>query len=1156
MKQGINKLIIFLVFFAAGCTKMPKEEVDVDEVQRQRINMDFGWKFSLGHADDKARDFDYWGGDPSGAAKTGDIAGPPHPDFDDSAWEKINVPHDWCVGVDYDESADSYHAFKKIGRDWPENSIGWYRKTFEIPVDDLGERINIEFDGVYRDCKVWLNGHPIWHHQSGYTSFGIDITDYIKYGEENVIVVRADATGYELWSYEGAGIYRHVWLVKTSPLHVARWGTYVESDVSLNGDNASAHLSVETILENQRDDDANFTLISKIIDPEGLEVAGATTIESINPWKSKEFKQKIDIADAQLWSLDSPKLYTMITTVNQSGTIVDTYETTFGIRSFMLDPDKGFYLNGINMKLKGVCLHQDHGGVGIAVPDRVKEYRVAKLKEMGCNSIRTAHNWVAPEMLDACDRLGMLVMNETRMSGSSKELLDQLENMVRRDRNHPSIIIWSLGNEEHVLQGDEVGARVFRTMKRVVQDLDKSRPVTLGMNGDWGSVVTEEMDIQGCNYLQIGNIDELRKKFPNKPIILSESASSLTTRGIYEVEEGSGHCTDYDETFPEWGMSAESMWKFVAERDWLAGTYVWTGFDYGGEPLPDFWPTVNSNFGIIDRAGFAKDNFFYFKSWWTDDIVLHLAPHWNWAGDEGKIKRVVCQTNCEEVELIHNGKSLGRQKVPRNSSIRWDVAYEPGFIEVKGYNAGQLVATDKRETTEKAYAIKLKPDKSEILADNYDVSMVTLEIVDEKGRVVPLANNEINLSISTNGEIIGVCNGDPSCKVLENQTIYPTFNGLMMVYIQSGLNAGPIVLKAEGKGLKKAEVEIEVEASTVSTGEKKNTQNDDTPLLKQDNYVHITGPNPAIICGDFGTWDDRALESGDCFKEADTYYWYYHAFNNKDLTEINYQIGVATSSNPLGPWKKYSKNPILQSSANSWEKRWVACPMVLKENDTYYMYYSSCDSDWRESICLATAKSPLGPWKKHSDNPIIDHENFGYLGGVVKLRDKYYLYATNPDEIQGDYGRTYLATSDTPEGPWKLHPEPVLIEGEKSAWDEGAFSEFEVLNYKGTLHAFYGSCKINSDRTESIGYAYSKDGINWTRFEGNPIASIETVPNASAFAEVHAVIEYPKIYLYHTLRYFKSPDWYPMDWCGTDSKNVCLDIEDLGIQVLEITPDA
>jgi len=554
-------------------------------------------------------------------------------------------------------------------------------------------------------------------------------------------------------------------------------------------------------------------LVSTIIDHEGKKVASVSSDGVINGWDSKEFIQKLDLSNAKIWSLDSPNLYTMHTAIEKNGEMIDSYNTTFGIREFEFDPNKGFSLNGQYMKIKGVCNHQDHGGVGIAVPDRIEEFRVELLKEMGCNSIRVAHNWVAPEMLDVCDRLGMLVMDEARMSGSSKELLEQLETMIRRDRNHPSIIIWCLGNEEHIIQGNDVGARILKTMKRKTRDLDPTRPVTHAMNGDWGSVVTEEMDIQGCNYLEIGDIDELRKKFPSKPIILSEAASSMTTRGIYEVSEGSGYCTEYDETVPSWGTPAEEMWRFVAERDWLAGTYVWTGFDYGGEPLPDYWPAVNSNLGIIDKAGFPKDVYYFYQSWWSDKVVLHLSPHWNWAGQEGKMKRIFCNTNCDEVELIVNGKSIGRKKVQKNSRLRWNVEYEPGFIEVRGYNKGKLVATDRRESIENAVAIQLEPDRSVINADKKDVSLVTVKIIDAKDRIVPTANNEIILSISGDAKILGVCNGDPNCKIPENQTTFPTFNGLMMVFIQSGLSPGTITLKAESEGLKQANIAITAEAT-------------------------------------------------------------------------------------------------------------------------------------------------------------------------------------------------------------------------------------------------------------------------------------------------------------------------------------------------------
>ena len=808
--------ILLIVGLQASAWGEPTENPVSGSASRERFRMDFGWKFSLGHVSDVVRDFDYMGGDPYGNAKTGDLAGPPHRRFDDSGWETVDVPHDWGVAVGVDQEAEPSHGYRKIGRKYPENCIGWYRKRFAIPEEDEGKRLSLEFDGVFRDSRVWLNGHPVWHHESGYTSFGIDITDYVRYGDENTVVVRADASGYELWSYEGAGIYRHVWLVKTQPLHVARWGTCVTSEVSQGEGPHVATLTIKTTLRNDQDTDSPYQLISTIHGPDGRPRMSASTWGSMDSWTTDEITQRTVVENALLWSLESPNMYSVITTVKQGDKVVDTYTTPFGIRTFRFDPDKGFFLNGTPVKLKGVCLHQDHGGVGTAVPDRVQEYRVAKVKEMGANSIRTAHNWVAPEMLDACDRLGILVMDEARMSGSSEELLGQLGSMVRRDRNHPSVFMWCIGNEEHAIQGNETGARILRSMKRIVRSLDPVRPVTLAMNGRWGSVVTEGVDVQGCNYLEIGDIDKLHRDFPKKPIILSESGSTLITRGIYERDEQQGYCQDYDDVFPGWGKSAEEMWKFCAERDWLAGTFVWTGFDYGGEPLPDDWPAINSNLGIMDRACFPKNNFYYYQSWWSDETVLHLFPHWTWPGDEGEEKQVWCNSNCDEVELVVNGKSMGRKAMPRNSRLKWNVPYEPGYIEVRGYNGGTLAATQRVETTGRAAAVRLTPDRARIKADNQDVSMVTLEIVDAQGRLVPVAGNEIELSVKGSGKIIGVCNGDPSCHINENETPYPAFNGLLMVFVQAGTDVGPITLEATSVGLEEAGTIITAEECTPS----------------------------------------------------------------------------------------------------------------------------------------------------------------------------------------------------------------------------------------------------------------------------------------------------------------------------------------------------
>ncbi len=798
------KTLIFIFCFL--CVYGYVCSAEAEQAGRERLTMDFGWKFSLGHLSDPDKDFGY----SVIRTKTGRANGPPHIDFDDHEWDEVDLPHDWAVALESARDGMRSHSYKTLGRNYPENSIGWYRKSFEIPQSDLGRKITIEFDGVFRDCEVWLNGHPVWRHQSGYTSFGVDVSDYIDYGNKNVLVVRVDASGAELWSYEGAGIYRHVRLVKTDPLHVARWGTYVTSEVEQHGDRASAELTIKATLANEQNEDMKFALETTIFTPDGKKAAIAESEDSIAAWDNKVVTQKVRVGEAILWSVDSPNLYTMVSKVKRGGKIVDAYETTFGIRSFNFDPEEGFFLNGESLKLKGVCLHQDHGGVGVALPDRVHEFRIAKLKEMGCNSIRAAHNWVAPEVLEACDKLGMLVMNENRMSGSSKQIMEELESMVKRDRNHPSVIMWSLGNEEMVIQGKGIGERVFGSMKQLVRRLDPTRPVTLAMNWAWDSPVAQNMDILGCNYMNYrGNVDVIHEQFAERRMLLSESSCTLTTRGIYESDDMGRHpAYDYRSNAARFGAPAEQMWQNVDSRPWLAGTFVWTGIDYGGESR---WPLLHSQCGILDHAGFPKDNYYYYQSWWSDETVLHVLPHWNWSGKEGQEIEIWSHSNCDEVELIVNNKSMGRKRMPRNSHLEWMAEYEPGNIELKGYKDGKLVATKKVETTGEPSAIRLKPDRADIKADNRDVSLVTVEVVDDKGRAVPTASNEISFRIIGQGKIIGVCNGDPGCHIPEKETTYPLFNGLLMVFVQSGWDAGEIILEAQSKGLRTANLVIEAQ---------------------------------------------------------------------------------------------------------------------------------------------------------------------------------------------------------------------------------------------------------------------------------------------------------------------------------------------------------
>ena len=504
---------------------------------RERLLLDFGWRFQLGHADDPERDFGFGRG--SEFSKSGGMLIPSRLNFDDSQWQAIDLPHDWAVALPFEKPANNsvtQHGSKPLGRLFPATSIGWYRKLFDLPASDLGRRFWLEFDGVYRDAMVVFNGHFIGRHMSGYAPFRYDVTDFVNYGAKNVLVVRVDATQNDGWFYEGAGIYRHVWLVKTHPVHVAHGGTFVTSEVRPG----AAVLAIATEVENRGDKNQAGRVVSTVLDPAGKAVASATAAPAaIAPWRGHEFKQQLTVAKPALWSLETPNLYRLLTKVEVGGAVVDQYETPFGIRTIRFDADQGFFLNGKPVRILGTCNHQDHAGVGSALPDRIQDYRIQKLKEMGWNAYRTSHNPPTAELLDACDRLGMLVMDETRTMDSHPQALEELEALVRRDRNHPSVFLWSLGNEERE-QGSERGARIVATMKRLVRRLDPSRPVTVAQNGGYAGVgVSTVVDVMGFNYNEPA-IDGYRQKNPKQPLIGSRNRQHRVHARHLRQRQGKG----------------------------------------------------------------------------------------------------------------------------------------------------------------------------------------------------------------------------------------------------------------------------------------------------------------------------------------------------------------------------------------------------------------------------------------------------------------------------------------------------------------------------------------------------------------------------------------------------------------------------------------
>ncbi len=748
---------------------------------REQLLFDFGWKFQMGHGSDPARDLGFGNGQ-GDFSKTGEFAFSTAK-FDDSKWRTLNLPHDWAVELPFvwDDALQS-HGYKPLGRRYPETSVGWYRREFEIPASDLGKRITIDFDGAFRSVILFVNGCFIGRNDNGYAPFSFDLTDFLSYGAKNYIVARVDASFGDGWFYEGAGIYRHVWLTKSDALHLGQWESTVRTKVG----GGSAQLALATVVENQGKQAESAKVTWQIQDAAGKTVATAeAAAQSIDVDGSATFSATTKLADPALWSVEQPNLYSAIVTVESGGKTRDAERVSFGVRTAVFDADKGFLLNGKPLKIQGACNHQDHAGVGAALPDRLQSFRLGVMQAMGCNAVRTSHNAPTPEWVEACDRMGMMMMCETRLMSSNPEGIAQLEAMLKRYRNSPSIILWSVGNEEWILQDAmaEQGEKIATTMVRRCHELDPTRPVSAAVNGSNEKGVSEAFDIIGFNYHQ-DFPDEFHKKHPKRPIYGSETSSAISTRGDYTTDPLRNTINAFNGVVP-WGATAEEWWKFYGTREWEAGGFAWTGFDYRGEPTPYGWPSINSQFGIVDMCGFPKDTFYYYKAWWRTEPALHLFPHWNFEGKEGEVIPVWVYSNLDEVELFVNGKSQGSQKVPHLGHVEWKVKYEPGVIEARGTKDGKVVLTEKHETTGPAVAIRLTADRTEINADGEDVAMLTVEVLDKEGRPVPTASNLISFKVSGAGALIGVGNGDPNCQESDKEPKRSLFNGLAQVIVQS-----------------------------------------------------------------------------------------------------------------------------------------------------------------------------------------------------------------------------------------------------------------------------------------------------------------------------------------------------------------------------------
>ena len=795
-------------------------------IARERVSFNADWQFLKEHAE--------------GAEK---------PEFDDSSWRTLDLPHDWAIEGPFDVK---YNA-RSGGL--PFHGTGWYRKSFQVPMNKRGQHLAIEFEGAMYNSHVWINGHFLGNRPFGYLGFQYDLTPHLNFGGENVIAVKLSPEDLSSRWYPGAGLYRNTWLTTTSPTRIPYWGTFVTTPLITD---ELAEVRVQTKVVHRGSSPATLKLETTILNPAGKQVAKvpATPLQLL-PGETRTYSPTLVVSKPKRWDMDTPVLYTAVTRIlAEEGKELDRYETKFGIRTVEYVAGEGLYLNGKAVELNGVCMHHDLGALGAAVNYRATERQLEIMQSMGVNSIRTAHNPPSSEVLQVCDRLGILVQVEAfdcwqipKIPNGYNKFFDawherDLRDMIRRDRNHPSVIMWSIGNEI-LEQGRKDGWKLARHLHRICKDEDPTRLTSAGFNHYPGSVkngLAAEVDIPGFNYKPLAYA-EVAKNYPEWHILASETSSCTSTRGVYHLPiekyktHPSLHVTSYDLIGPVWAYPPDIEFRFLKETPSVLGEYIWTGFDYLGEPTPyggrdnstngywnADWPARSSSFGAVDLCGFPKDRYFLYRSQWTDvknDPMVHLLPHWNWEGKEGQEIPVYAYTNASEVELFLNGTSLGRKKKGVDTTslkvafmrwaegdyespyrLSWDVPYTPGELKVVAYEGGKVVAEKSHHTAGEPAYIKLTPDRSEILADGSDLSFVTVTIHDKDGNFCPLANVQVDFALEGAGDLVAVDNGNSASLESFQGTTRKTFNGMALAVIRSQKKSfGAIRLAASAPGL-------------------------------------------------------------------------------------------------------------------------------------------------------------------------------------------------------------------------------------------------------------------------------------------------------------------------------------------------------------------
>lgn len=1031
----ILRAIALALIACAAC--LPAQAAD----GRERLSLDRGWLFHLG---DVPFDVPTTGDETYLSTKAGNASGAAGIKYDDSAWRKLDLPHDWAIEGLFDPKANVAQGYRRRG-------IAWYRRDLALPESDRGRHIELEFGAIATHATVWVNGNLVNRNWSGYNEIRIDITPYLQYGDGhlNTIAVRVDAEQMEGWWYEGAGIYRHSWLVKSDAVHVVADGLRAVARPAAAG---AWSIPAALTLDNDGKQASRVDVEVSVTDPSGKEVARRSSSVVVPVLTQVTVELPLTVARPLLWSLASRSLYHVTATVRRAGKVIDRVALDTGFRAIRFDAARGFFLNGEHVKLKGVCLHQDHAGVGVAVPLAIWEYRLRRLQELGVNAIRFSHNAIAAEVLDLADRMGFLVMAENRNFNPSPDYMKQFEWMLKRDRHHPSVILWSVFNEEP-MQATEAGYEMARRMVALANALDGTRPTTAAMS--FGMLtplnVSHAVDVVGANY-QIREYDKYHAANPGKPFTSSEDTSAFMTRGEFVTDKARHIATSYDEESGSWGNTHRDAWQAIDTRDFVAGAFVWTGFDYHGEPTPYTWPSANSFFGIMDINGFPKTAYYMHQVQWIKDRPLvYIAPHWNWAGREGQEIRVRVMANVERVKLLHNGREIGERKNDNHRMNDFMVPYAPGKLEAIGYNGAREVARASVETTGPAVALELVPDRAALAGDGRDAMPITVRAVDAQGRPVPTTNDEVSFEVSGAGRSIGHGNGDPNSHEDEKGKTRKLFNGLAQLIVQSGWDSsGAIAVRASAPGLKPAALDIPVKAVPA---------------------VPFVAPPPPIV------FDNPLLrQRADPFvlRHGDGNYYFTATVPEYDRIELRRARdlnGLSTAETKV-VWRKHDQGPM---SYHIW------APELHRVNGKWIIYFSAgrADDHWaiRPYALENAAADPLqgewkelGPVKTGWDSFSLDATTFSHRG------KRYYVWVQagrTPDEGKGT--NIYIAEMDSattirgkvtlltkPEYPWEtvkfaVNEAPAVLVSHGKVWLTYSASATDANYAMGMLSADAGA---------------------------------------------------------------------------------------------------